>query len=256
MNAKGVAMIWPRQSSAAQPALLARGRPAGHHAAESAAAEHAFGGVMDASVDAPRRSFAFGLERLGLVGLRAPAVTFALIVVLSALAVLGPDPAQGRRLALRAVPHRHRGVPALRGDRPPLSLQRVRRAGGGRGQGPPEEAAARGLPPRHHRPAAGRRRRRPHLHALGARQAGRQRLRAADRARRAARRARVRRDHRGDARQRHRQGQVPLARRRAGAGRHRARPQGGGGEGRQGGHRRHRRAAARRSWRRSASSRT
>ena len=45
---------------------------------------------MDASVDAPpRRSFAFGLERLGLIGLAAPAVTVALIVVMSALAVWG-----------------------------------------------------------------------------------------------------------------------------------------------------------------------
>ena len=169
---------------------------------------------------------------------------------------VGAHPAPGRQLALGAVPHRHRGVPPLRGDRPALSLQRVRRAGGGRGQGPPEEAAAGGVPARHRRPAAGRRGGRPHLHALGPRQAGRQRLRAADRARRPARRARVRRHHPADARQRHRQGQVPLARRRAGAGRHRARPQGGAEAGRQGDHRRHQQAAAARSWRRSASSRT
>ena len=44
---------------------------------------------MDASVDAPRRSFAFGLERLGLVGLKAPAVTLLLILALSALAGWG-----------------------------------------------------------------------------------------------------------------------------------------------------------------------
>ncbi|MEZ0303754.1 MAG: RND family transporter [Hyphomicrobiaceae bacterium] len=44
---------------------------------------------MDASVDAPQRSFAFGLEKLGLIGLRAPAVTFALVVLVSALAVWG-----------------------------------------------------------------------------------------------------------------------------------------------------------------------
>ena len=45
---------------------------------------------MDASVDTPpRRSFAFGLERLGLIGLAAPAITFALIVVMSALALWG-----------------------------------------------------------------------------------------------------------------------------------------------------------------------
>ena len=39
----------------------------------------------------PRRTFAFTfeLERLGLVALRAPWVTFALIIVLTALAVLG-----------------------------------------------------------------------------------------------------------------------------------------------------------------------
>src|SRR5437868_3729170 len=46
--------------------------------------------MMDASVDTPpRRSFAFGLERLGLIGLAAPAITIALIVVMSALAVWG-----------------------------------------------------------------------------------------------------------------------------------------------------------------------
>jgi uncharacterized protein len=44
---------------------------------------------MDASVDAPQRSFAFGLEKLGLIGLRAPAVTLALVVLVSALAVWG-----------------------------------------------------------------------------------------------------------------------------------------------------------------------
>jgi predicted RND superfamily exporter protein len=44
---------------------------------------------MDASVDAPRRSFAFGLERLGLVGLKAPAVTLVLILAFSALAAWG-----------------------------------------------------------------------------------------------------------------------------------------------------------------------
>ena len=44
---------------------------------------------MDASVDAPRRSFAFGLERLGLVGLQAPRITVLLILALSALAGWG-----------------------------------------------------------------------------------------------------------------------------------------------------------------------
>ena len=53
-------------------------------------------------------------------------------------------------------------------------------------------------------------------------------LRAADRARRPARRAGLRRHHRAMRSQRYRQGQVPLRRRRAGAGRPRARPQGGG----------------------------
>src|SRR5262245_49313380 len=46
--------------------------------------------MMDASVDAPpRRSFAFGLERLGLIGLGAPRLTVVLILVLSALAGWG-----------------------------------------------------------------------------------------------------------------------------------------------------------------------
>jgi uncharacterized protein len=46
--------------------------------------------MMDASADAPpRRSFAFGLERLGLIGLAAPAVTVVLILLMSALGVWG-----------------------------------------------------------------------------------------------------------------------------------------------------------------------
>ncbi|HJU32760.1 MAG TPA: MMPL family transporter [Hyphomicrobiaceae bacterium] len=41
---------------------------------------------MDASVDLPpRRSFAFGLERLGLIGLAAPAITVLLILLVSVL---------------------------------------------------------------------------------------------------------------------------------------------------------------------------
>jgi uncharacterized protein len=44
---------------------------------------------MDATADAPRRSFAFGLERLGLVGLRAPSITVFLILLLSVLAAWG-----------------------------------------------------------------------------------------------------------------------------------------------------------------------
>jgi predicted RND superfamily exporter protein len=44
---------------------------------------------MDATADRPRRSFAFGLERLGLVGLRAPRVTVLLVLALSALAAWG-----------------------------------------------------------------------------------------------------------------------------------------------------------------------
>ena len=64
--------------------------PAGHDAEFESMANGPFGGMMDSSVDAPpRRSFAFGLERLGLIGLAAPAVTVALIVLVSALAVWG-----------------------------------------------------------------------------------------------------------------------------------------------------------------------
>ena len=69
---------------------LARDMPAGHDAEVESMASGPFGGMMDSSVDAPpRRSFAFGLERLGLIGLAAPAVTVALIVLVSALAVWG-----------------------------------------------------------------------------------------------------------------------------------------------------------------------
>jgi predicted RND superfamily exporter protein len=44
---------------------------------------------MDATAEAPRRSFAFGLEKLGFTGLRAPALTLLLALGLSGLALLG-----------------------------------------------------------------------------------------------------------------------------------------------------------------------
>ncbi|MBX9587941.1 MAG: MMPL family transporter [Hyphomonadaceae bacterium] len=44
---------------------------------------------MDATADAPRRSFAFGLERTGLVGLAWPRVTLVLIALVSILAAWG-----------------------------------------------------------------------------------------------------------------------------------------------------------------------
>jgi len=44
---------------------------------------------MDASADAPRRSFAFGLERVGFFGISAPYLTCLCIVLFSVLGVLG-----------------------------------------------------------------------------------------------------------------------------------------------------------------------
>src|ERR1700730_1197360 len=44
---------------------------------------------MDANVEPARRSFAFGLERLGLVGLAAPRLAMALIVLVCGCALLG-----------------------------------------------------------------------------------------------------------------------------------------------------------------------
>lgn len=44
---------------------------------------------MDATVEPPRRSFAFGLERAGLIGLRRPRLTIALVLLISAVAALG-----------------------------------------------------------------------------------------------------------------------------------------------------------------------
>ena len=44
---------------------------------------------MDASAEVPRRSFAFGLERAGFVGLRRPRLTLVLIALVSILAGWG-----------------------------------------------------------------------------------------------------------------------------------------------------------------------
>ena len=70
--------------------MLARGQRARHDEVEGSAPQRrTLGGVMDATVDAPRRSFAFGLERLGLVGLKAPRITVLLILLFSVLAGWG-----------------------------------------------------------------------------------------------------------------------------------------------------------------------
>jgi predicted RND superfamily exporter protein len=44
---------------------------------------------MDATADQPRRSFAFGLERVGFFGINAPYLTFLLIVLFSVLGAMG-----------------------------------------------------------------------------------------------------------------------------------------------------------------------
>ena len=44
---------------------------------------------MDASADEPRRSLAFGLERVGFFGIKAPYLTFLLIIMLSILGGMG-----------------------------------------------------------------------------------------------------------------------------------------------------------------------
>ena len=199
---------------------------------------------MDATADMPRRSLAFGLERAGYTGARLAAPHPGADRAGIGAGGVGPCPAEGRRLPVRAVPHRYRGVPPLRGDRSPLPLERVRRPCRGRGQGPPPEAADRGLPPRHRRSAAGRRRGRRGLHAVGARQARRHRLCRAHRARRSSRRrSRLQHHHRGAESQRDRRRQVPVRRWRAGTGRAGARSQVRAGAGRQAGDRRHQRAA-------------
>src|SRR5262245_47853800 len=52
-------------------------------------AQQVRGEPMDATADPPRRSFAFGLERAGLVGLGRPRLTILLVLLLSVLAALG-----------------------------------------------------------------------------------------------------------------------------------------------------------------------
>ena len=76
------------------------------------------------SAEEPRRTFvfSFGLERLGLVALRAPYVVAAARRGDHRAGGHRRLQAAGRRLAVGAFPHQHRGVPPLRGDRPALSL--------------------------------------------------------------------------------------------------------------------------------------
>ena len=89
-----------------------------------------------ASAPPPRKlhDLAYGLERIGLIPLRAPVVSAIILAVLCVIAAFGIERIKVDDFAEPAVPLRHPGVPAIRRGDQALPLQRIRRAGGGRGQ--------------------------------------------------------------------------------------------------------------------------
>ena len=88
----------------------------------------------------PPASIAFGLERMGLIAVRAPILSCIILVAMMIGAAVRHRAHQGRQFAQPAVPLRHAGVPAIRGGDQALPVERVRRAGRGRGQDAAERA--------------------------------------------------------------------------------------------------------------------
>ena len=137
-------------------------------------------------------ALAYGIERIGLIPLRFPIPS-----------LLDPGRAgdrrgvrrrahQGRQFAQPAVPLRHARVPAVRGRDAALPVERVRRAGRGRGQDAAGARLAREAARSRHRPAADRRHARHHLAVLGAQAAGSRPDSRAALSRRRCRKARLR----------------------------------------------------------------
>ena len=91
-----------------------------------------------AAAPPPRKlhDLAYGLERLGLIPLRAPVVSAIILALLCVIRRVRHRADQGRRFAEPAVSLRHQGVPPIRRGDQALPLQRIRRAGGGRRQEP------------------------------------------------------------------------------------------------------------------------
>ena len=198
----------------------------------------AWGGKFGVHGAARPVSAIFGSQQTGSIGTQGAAIVGAHRFAADGHRRAGPAAPQGRRQLIGTLPHEYQGVPDLRGDRPPFPLERVRCSGCRRGQEPSDARRAHRLCQRRERFAARRRGRRHRVDAFGARPARCIRIRSADRARRAARRRGLRRDADGSQEQRHRQGQVSVRRRSAGAGGPIAQPRSRCGKMRQGCHRR------------------
>ena len=113
---------------------------------------------MQAPPAKPTRSLALGIERLGLISLRFPAVAAIILIILAVLGGFGVARLKVDDFAEPALPLRHAGIPPVRRDRAALSLERIRRARRRRGQGRCSRAKhIEKLRDRGHRPAAHRR---------------------------------------------------------------------------------------------------
>ena len=117
-------------------------------------------------------SIALGFERFGLIAMRDADPLVDRAGHLLRCRGVRPRAHQGRRSAQPAVPLRHARIPAIRGGDADVSLERVRRAGRGRGQDAAGARGAREGARSRHRPAADRRHARPDLAVLGAPAAG------------------------------------------------------------------------------------
>ena len=124
---------------------------------------------------AERSSLAFGLERIGLISLRFPYIVTIVRASCSASPPAFGDRAhQGRQLAEPVVPLEQRRVPAIRGGRAAIPVERIRRARRGRGQDAARRAnSIEKLRESGDRPAIDRRHARPDFAVLGAPAAGR-----------------------------------------------------------------------------------
>ena len=117
-------------------------------------------------------SIAFGLERIGLIAVQAPIVSCLILLALVIGAIFGIQRIKVDDSLSQLFRSDSTEYQAVRGGDEALPVQRVRRAGGGRGQDPAGARQPRKAARPRHRPAAGRRHARPDLAVLGAAAAG------------------------------------------------------------------------------------
>ena len=164
-----------------------------------------------------RSSIAFGLERIGLIAIKAPILSCIILLALVIGAVFGIERIKIDDSLSQLFRSDTKEYQAIRGGDQALPVDRIRRAGRGRGQDAAGARQSRKAARPRHRPATRRRRARPDLAVLGAPGAGARQAAGGAVSRRTAGRRRLRQVHRDRQNQRDHPRQAAVGRRHAGA---------------------------------------